>query len=220
MPSSSTHSLDWREQGDDVTTNTDFAVRLLDEADSHDTRLVLQLTGLINDVYVTAESGLWRAGATRTTPMELAELIADRQIAVASTRDGHIVGSIQVHQVSDDASEFGMLVAAPERRGTGIGRDLVDFAERLSRQRGLRAMQLELLVPRDWQHPTKEFLRSWYGRMGYRLIRTRGLDQTHPHLAPLLATPCEVEVREKALQPQNARASGRPSPPRDKSARS
>jgi hypothetical protein len=28
-------------------------------------------------------------------------------------------------------------------------------------------MQLELLVPRDWRHPSKEFLKSWYGRRGY-----------------------------------------------------
>ena len=65
-----------------------------------------------------------------------------------------------------------MLVAAPEQRGTGVGRALVDFAERHSRERGLRAIQLELLVPRAWRHPSKEFLKAWYGRSGYRLIRT------------------------------------------------
>ena len=49
--------------------------------DSRDARLVDHLTGLINDVYAVAESGLWRDGATRTTASELAELIgagADR----------------------------------------------------------------------------------------------------------------------------------------------
>ena len=92
-----------------------------------------------------------------------------------------------------------MLVAAPEQRGTGIGRALVAFAEQRSRERGLRAMQLELLVPRDWRHPSKEFLKAWYGRIGYRIVRTGSIDDAHPHLAPLLATPCDLQVYEKPL---------------------
>jgi GNAT superfamily N-acetyltransferase len=92
-----------------------------------------------------------------------------------------------------------MLVAAPEHRGTGIGRTLVAFAEQLNRERGRRAMQLELLLPREWQHPSKEFLKAWYGRIGYRLIRTTTIDDAHPHLAPLLATPCDFAIYEKPL---------------------
>jgi GNAT superfamily N-acetyltransferase len=111
------------------------------------------------------------------------------------------VGSVQIHQVAEDASEFGMLVAAPDRRGTGVGRALLDFTEERSRERELRAVQLELLVPRGWRHPSKEFLKSWYGRRGYRHVRTGQMEQTHPHLAPLLATPCDLEVHEKPLDP-------------------
>jgi hypothetical protein len=48
--------------------------------------------------------------------------------------------------------------------------------------------------------PSKEFLRSWYGRIGYRLISTRRIDDAHPHLAPLLATACDLEVHEKPLR--------------------
>jgi GNAT superfamily N-acetyltransferase len=181
--------------------HSEIAISLLQAADSHDVRLVDQLTRLINGVYSTAESGLWRDGAARTTASELAELIAARQIVVA-TRGGRIAGSVRVHDIADDASELGMLVAAPDQRGTGVGRALVAFAERHSRERGLRAIQLELLVPRGWRHPSKEFLKSWYGRRGYRLIRTGGIDDAYPHLAPLLATPCDLAVYEKPLQPQ------------------
>ena len=182
------------------------AVRFLDPELRHDARLVEQLAGLINGVYATAESGLWRDGTTRTTASELAALIGARQIAVAA-RDGEIAGAVHIHDVADDASEFGMLVAAPDQRGTGVGRALLDFAERHSRKRGLRAIQLELLVPRTWRHPSKEFLKAWYGRRGYRLIRTITIDDTHPQLAPLLATPCDLEVHEKPLQrgPENPR---------------
>jgi hypothetical protein len=67
-----------------MTLTTDIAVDLLDGAVSRDARLVERLTGLINGVYATAERGLWRDGATRTTAPELAELIAAHQIAVAT----------------------------------------------------------------------------------------------------------------------------------------
>jgi GNAT superfamily N-acetyltransferase len=176
-----------------------IAVRQLRAADSRDARLVDHVTSLVNDVYATAESGLWRDGAPRTTAAELAELIRAEQIAVA-TRHGQIAGSVRLHDVADDLSEFGMLVAAPDQRGTGVGRALVAFAEEHSRERGLRAIQLELLVPRAWRHPSKEFLKAWYGRLGYRPVRTGSIDDTYPHLAPLLATPCDLDVYEKPLQ--------------------
>lgn len=104
-----------------------------------------------------------------------------------------------------------MLVAAMDHRGIGIGRQLIDFAERLSRQRRLRAIQLELLIPRGEPHAGKEMLRSWYARRGYRLIHVRSIDETYPHLAPLLATPCVVEVHEKALHPHDTTAPRRAS---------
>ena len=122
-----------------------------------------------------------------------------------------MVGSVRVHDVADDTSEFGMLVAAPDQRGTGVGRALIDFAEQHNRERGRWAMQLELLLPREWQHPNKEFLKAWYGRLGYRLIRTTTIDDSYPHLAPLLATPCDFAIYEKPLQAHRSVVSRGPS---------
>jgi len=173
--------------------------RVLGAAAGRDAGLVDHLTGLINVVYAAAELGLWRRGATRTPARELAELIRTGQIAVA-TREGNILGSVRIHDVADDASEFGMLVADPNHRGSRVGRALVDFAERRSRERGLRAIQLDLLVPRAWFHPNKEFLKSRYRRRGDRIIRTASTDAAYPHLAPPLATLWDLEVYEKPLQ--------------------
>ena len=87
---------------------------LLEAADA---RLADRLTSLVNTVYETSEEGLWREGATRTTPSEMAELIAAGEIVVAEC-EGEIAGSVRIRNVSDDASEFGMLVAAPSSRTT------------------------------------------------------------------------------------------------------
>ena len=65
----------------------------------------------------------------------------------------------------------------------------------------VNAMQLELLVPLTWSHPSKEFLDDWYRRIGYRVVRRTSVDLLQPELAPLLATPCEFVVYEKPLAP-------------------
>jgi GNAT superfamily N-acetyltransferase len=163
-----------------------------------DQRLVREITDLVNRVYATAESGLWVQRAARTTTTEIAEMIATDQITLARV-EGQIVGSIRIQQLDDGIGEFGMLVADPDHRGEGVGRELVRFAEELSRQRGLAIMQLELLVPRGWSHPTKEFLHAWYTRIGYRPVRTGGIEESYPHLAPLLATTCDFVVYHKSL---------------------
>ena len=175
-----------------------MTVQLLEAEAADDRELVDRLTGLINVVYAEAERGLWQDGSARTSAGEVAGLVRDGEIAVA-TEDGEVVGAVRLQDVADDVGEFGMLVADPDRRNRGIGRELLDFAEARAQARGMRAMQLELLVPREWSHPSKEFLRDWYGRRGYRLVRTGHLDETYPHLAPLLATPCDFEIHHKAL---------------------
>lgn len=175
-----------------------ISVELLDPAAAADGVLVEQLTDLVNDVYAASEDGLWRDGALRTTASEMAAFIKAGQIAVA-TVGGRLAGSVRVQMLSDVAGEFGLLAADPEQRGIGVGRELVAFAERTSRDRGLQAMQLELLVPSTWSHPSKRFLEEWYRRMGYEVIRQTSVDDLQPELAPLLATPCEFVVYEKAL---------------------
>jgi GNAT superfamily N-acetyltransferase len=179
-------------------TSDAITIRLLDTAD--DDAFADALSDLINRVYATAERGLWRDGATRTTPSQLAGLIRAGEIAIA-TRGERIAGSVRVREVAPGTGEFGMLVAAPELRGSGVGGARVALAERHSRDRGLHAMQLELLVPRDRPHPSKEFLRAWYARCGYRRLLTRSFEDAYPHMAPLLAAPCELEVHEKPLAP-------------------
>ena len=153
---------------------------------------------LVNRVYADAEKGIWREGAERTGPDELAGLVRAGELAVAR-RDGHVVGAVRVRRLASGEGEFGMLVASPERRGIGLGRRLVEFAEGWAREHGAATMRLELLLPREWEHPVKEFLRGWYTRIGYRPVRTASFADDYPALEPLLATPCDFVVFHKPL---------------------
>jgi GNAT superfamily N-acetyltransferase len=165
---------------------------------SDDAELMDRITELTNETYAVAEAGLWVEGATRTTVDEVAELTRAGEIAVARL-EGRIVGSVRVQRLDEQTGEFGMLVADPAHRGLGVGRELVRFAERRFHADGARTIQLELLVPRDWTHPTKEFLDAWYTRIGYRVVRTGTIEEAYPALAPLLATPCDFVIYRKDL---------------------
>jgi len=170
----------------------------LGPAAADDSETMSALRDLVNKVYAVAEEGLWLDGAARTDLAEMSRLTRAGELVVA-TVDGRLAGSVRVRRLDDERSEFGMLVAGPEHRGTGVGRELVRFAEQDSRAAGRPVMQLELLVPREWSHPSKEFLADWYGRLGYRQIRVGTIAEAHPDLAPLLATPCDVRVYHKDL---------------------
>lgn len=173
-------------------------IELLTAAASDDHPLVDTITKLVNQVYSEAEWGLWELGAVRTSAAEMAGMIRDSTIAVARLA-GRIVGCIRVQRLHTGEGEFGLLVADPRLRGIGIGRELVRFAEQTCRHDGLTTIQLELLVPRHWTHPSKEFLAAWYTRIGYRLVRTGSLEDSYPSLAPMLATPCDFAIYHKDL---------------------
>jgi GNAT superfamily N-acetyltransferase len=176
----------------------DEQLRTLPSHLSKDIGLVTEVVELVNVVYSVAEKGLWAKGASRTSFEEVAAYIEDGQITVSHV-DDRIVGCIRIRHLDACTSEFGMLAAVDGHRGRGLGRELVAFAERESSERGSGTMQLELLAPRTWLHPSKEFLAGWYSRIGYRIVRRGTIDEYYPHLAPLLATPCDFVIYSKDL---------------------
>lgn len=173
-------------------------VELLSRTASADATLMERISELANEVYAVAEAGLWTDGATRTSVGEIVELTEAGEIAVARM-GGQVVGCVRLQRLDEHTGEFGMLCADPSHRGVGIGRELIGFVERRSRADGANTMQLELLQPREWTHPTKQFLAEWYSRIGYRIARTGTIDEAYPELAPLLATPCDFVIYRKRL---------------------
>jgi len=159
---------------------------------------IKQLTELINTVYDDAESGMWKLPGTRTHPNEVARLLRNQALILAEI-DGMLVGSVNVNLMDGGIGEFGMLVADLNHRGKGIGSALVDRAETWARSKGCHTMRLELLTPRHWAHPSKEFLKRWYSRIGYEPQATEPFEVLHPELVPQLATACDFTVWHKSL---------------------
>ncbi len=193
----------------DDLRSTEAEVGIVRAAASGGVTLAAGLAALVNEVYAVAEEGLWVDGAARTTSAEITGLVRAGELAVAR-REGVIVGCVRVRRLDDDRGESGMLAASPAQRGTGVGPAPLRFAEELSAAKGLRVMQLELLVPRDWAHPSKTFLEGWYTRSGYRLVRTDRPEEAIPHLAKLLATACDFRIYHKALPATGVSSRTRP----------
>jgi ribosomal protein S18 acetylase RimI-like enzyme len=152
----------------------------------------------VNRVYATAEERLWGPDTDRTRLAEVTEFIRLGELAVARL-NGRIVGAVRIQRLDNEVGEFGMLAASPDHRGIGIGRRLVDFAERLTTDRGLRTMRLELLVPQNWTHPTKMFLHDWYTRLGYRVVRKGSIEELIPQ--PGVAAGDAVRLRHLPQAP-------------------
>ena len=138
-----------------------------------------RLSTLINAVYDEAESGMWKRKGTRTSPAEVERLLRVRALVLAEL----------------DCT----LVADANFRAKGIGAALIDHAESWARQFHSHTMRLELLTPRHWTHPSKEFLKAWYTRLGYVPQATEPFEILHPELVPELATECDFTVWHKPL---------------------
>jgi GNAT superfamily N-acetyltransferase len=159
---------------------------------------IKRLSDLINEVYDNAESGMWKRKGTRTHPAEVERLLRAQALILAEI-DGVLVGSVNVNLMRNGVGEFGMLAADLSHRGEGIGSALVDRAENWARDMACHTMRLELLTPRNWTHPSKEFLKKWYSRIGYKPQATESLEILHPELISELATECEFTVWYKSL---------------------
>ena len=159
---------------------------------------ITRLSDLINVVYDDAESGMWKRKGVRTNPAEVERLLRAQALILAEI-DRALVGSVNVNLMRDGVGEFGMLVVDLNHRGKGIGSALVDRAENWARDMACHTMRLELLTPRNWTHPSKEFLKKWYSRIGYKPQTTESFEILHPELVPELSTECDFTVWRKSL---------------------
>ena len=92
-----------------------------------------------------------------------------------------------------------MLAVESEQRGTGLGRELVKWVEEEGKRNGASVMQLELLSPREWVLPSKKFLKEWYTRMGYAVVRMGVFGEEFPEAVDLMTTECDFVVYQKRL---------------------
>ncbi len=146
-------------------------------------------------------------GRERIRAGELAACIERRELAAAFAGD-RPVGCVCVTRPDAATGELGLLAAARDATGRGVGRALVDFAETTARAAGAITMRLELLVPREGTHPAKVRLHAWYTRLGYRVAGRGDFVAAYPVVEPWLAVPCDLVAYAKPLGGTGERPAG------------
>jgi ribosomal protein S18 acetylase RimI-like enzyme len=159
-----------------------------------------EIVALVNACYRGDSSRVgWTTEAdlldgTRTDDVEITKLITnpDSMILVC-TNDDEIIGSVNIEK-QNTSSYLGMLVVKPGLQGSGIGRQLIDVAERQARAAwGSSKMTMNVITVRP------ELL-AYYERRGYRRtgqIQPFAFDDVH---GMLKVDRLELEVLEKDLQ--------------------
>jgi GNAT superfamily N-acetyltransferase len=147
---------------------------------------------IVNAAYAAGEDGIWKPGTDRINLEELQGIAARGELAIV--RRAGVVGCIRTRP-----GYLGLLSVDPAVQGGGAGRELVAFAEALSRDAGETVMRLQLLVPREGEHPFKVRLHEWYSRLGYRVVARTPCEVALPDSLPYLAIPCDMLDYEKAL---------------------
>jgi GNAT superfamily N-acetyltransferase len=186
-------------------------IELASAAEAENETLVDALVDIVNAVYGETEGNIFVDGYQRTNAEDMRKFIRAGEIGVAylpisspeqttaATQQRQAIGCIRIQQLSSTHGEFGMMALDARYRGGGFGREMVRFAEEHCRGIGLSIMQLELLVPQDFEHAFKKRLQEWYMRMGYTLIKLGRFKEDYPQLAALLKGSCEYRVFEKPL---------------------
>lgn len=104
----------------------------------------------------------------RIDAADLESLIADpTQVVVVAEASGAAVGCVQVSNRGEGLAYLGMLTVDPALQGAGLGRALIDQAERVAKDRfGAKRIEMTVIVQRTE-------LIDWYVRRGYALTGER-----------------------------------------------
>ncbi|KAI1089048.1 hypothetical protein F5B19DRAFT_495792 [Rostrohypoxylon terebratum] len=188
---------------------SDVAIEFPDVSFADDEGFTTALADVVNVGYAEAEAGIFKPGYLRTSASEIAGFIKAGVLIVASvpspeTPSSRVpLGCISLKKLGENRAELGLFAVAIEQRGSGIGRDLIDWAERWCLDNlggpGVAIVQLDLLVPTHFTHQFKVRLDLWYTKRGYRMTGSRDFTLDYPHLAPQLAGPTEYRLYEKTL---------------------
>ena len=109
---------------------------------------------------------------TRTDAARMSETMQTGEFLLAEDDSGRVIACVYT-EVHAERAYLGILAVDPPRQGTGLGRMMVEAAEKHCRQRDCRWIELRVLSPR------RELL-PFYERLGYAQMRTEDFRSPRP----------------------------------------
>ena len=153
---------------------------------------------MANDVYYSSEREFWKEGYYRVNEKEYNHFVEEKWLYLAEI-DKTLVGCVLMKPVDKVTTSFSMLICHPEHRKKGIGKKLVDHVFKTAYEKKYHKMQLEILSPLHWVHEEKEFLKTWYGTLGFKLIKEVDFLDYYPTHDRYMKCPLLFSLYEKDL---------------------
>lgn len=94
---------------------------------------------------------------------------AQRDLGVLATVDGQVAGLTTIVRHSDDAAEVYLMAVRPRWHRQGVGRAMLEAAERLLAGDGVTFLQVKTLSPRS-DDPNYAKTREFYLAYGFRVL--------------------------------------------------
>ena len=122
---------------------------------------------------------------------EVRERLERGSFLVCDAAAGGPAGCVYV-EVRGETGYLGLVSVAPSQQGLGLGRRLMTAGESWLREAGCSVCEL-------WVLSVRPELTDWYGRLGYRVVRTEPFVAVNPPPTRRLLRPCHFEVMERDL---------------------
>ncbi|KAM0696514.1 hypothetical protein Q7P36_003762 [Cladosporium allicinum] len=204
------------------TPKPPIQIRLPTPTETHNPLFLHHTTSLINAAYSAPSTTLLKPHNPRTNTTEVQTWLESGNFYLAFTlppnndnttshsppqqEDPVPVGTIRLTPLSPEISEIGILTVDPDFRSSGLGRELIAFAEGLAVGDGVGRVRIEVPAPRtDAQGQVvvssakKKYLRAWYEGLGYEFVGKRTLGESVPGLVRAFEEEVEILVLEKGL---------------------
>ena len=154
---------------------------------------------MANEVYFTSEKDFWKDGYYRIDKKEFKHFIDNQWLYLAEIDDA-LVGCVLMKPIDAITTSFSMLICHADHRKKGIGKSLIDYVFKTANERGYQKMQLEILSPLHWVHEEKEFLKTWYTSLGFKLIKEVNFLDYYPTHDKYMKCPLLFSLYEKDLR--------------------
>ena len=146
------------------------------------------IVALVNEAYLIEAELL---SGDRIELPEVQERLERGSFLVCDAESGGLAGCVYV-EVRGKSGYLGLVSVAPSRQSGGLGGALMRAAEGWLREAGCGVCEL-------WVLSARPELSAWYGRLGYRVVRTESFDAVRPPPNRQLLRPCHFEVMEREL---------------------
>ena len=153
---------------------------------------------MANDVYASSEKEFWKEGYYRLNEEEFNRYEQAKWLYLAEI-DDELVGCVLMRPVDKITTSFSMLICHPNHRKKGIGKTLVEHVFKTAREKNYQKMQLEILTPIDWVHKEKEFLKTWYTSLDFKLVKEVNFLDYYPNHGHFMKCPLLFSLYEKDL---------------------